>query len=42
MNKTLNTDIRNNIVEIKGTINENGNILDGINSRMEEAEELVT
>ena len=39
MNKTLNTTIRNNIVEIKGTINERRNTLDGMTSRMEKAEE---
>ena len=39
LNETLNTEIRNNRGEIKGSINEMRNVLDRINSRMEEAEE---
>lgn len=35
----LNRKIRNNMAEIKGTINERRNTLDGMNSRMEETEE---
>ena len=43
MSETLTTDISNNIVEIKGPINERRNILDGMSSRMEEQrDELVT
>ena len=38
MNKTLNTEIRNNIAEIKGSINKIKNTFDGMNSRMEEPE----
>lgn len=34
----INTDIRNNIAEIKGSINEMRNSLDGMSSRLEEAE----
>ena len=37
MNKTFNTEIKNNIAEIKGSMNEKH--LDGMSSRMEEAEE---
>lgn len=32
----INTEIKNNIVEIKGLINEIRNIPDGMNSRLEE------
>jgi len=39
INETINTEIRNNIAEIKGSINEMRNMLDGMNSRLEEAEE---
>ena len=39
MSKPLNTKIRNNIVEIKGSINEMRNTLDGMSSRLEKAEE---
>ena len=39
MIENLNTEIRNNTVEIKGLINEMTNMLDGMNSRMEEVEE---
>ena len=35
LNKALNIEIRNNIAEIKGSINEMRNTLDGMNSRME-------
>ena len=38
MSETLNTEIRNNIAEIKGSINEMRNMLDGMNSRLEKAE----
>jgi len=38
ISETLNTEIRNNIVEIKGSINEMRNRHDGMNSRMEEKE----
>ena len=41
ISETLNTEIRNNIAEIKGSINEMRNMLDGINSRLEEAEEQI-
>ena len=34
MSETLNTEIMNNIAEIKGLINEIKNILDGINRRL--------
>lgn len=39
MSENLNTEIRNNTAEIKGLINEMTNMLDGMNSRMEEVEE---
>ena len=40
MIETLNTDIRNNIVaEIKGSINEMRNMLNGMNNRLEKPEE---
>ena len=39
MNETQNIKIRNKIAEIKGSINEIRNTPDGINNRMEEAEE---
>ena len=41
MRETLNTEIRNNIAEIKGSINEMRNTLHGIKSRIEEAEEPI-
>ena len=41
MSETLNTEIRNNIAKIKGTINDMRNALDGVNNRMVEAEEHV-
>ena len=37
--KTFNTKIRKNIAEIKGSLNKMRNMLDGVNSRMEEGEE---
>ena len=39
---TFNTGIRNNIAEIKSSINEMKNMLHGINSRMEEAEKQIS
>ena len=36
--ETLNTEIRNNTAEIKGSINQMKNTLDGMNNRMAEAE----
>ena len=39
ISETLNTEIRNNIAEIKDSINELKNPLHGMNSRLEEAEE---
>ena len=39
MSETFNTEIGNNIAEIKGTISEMRNMLDGMKSRMEEAGE---
>ena len=39
MSETHNTEIRNNKAEIKDTINEMRDTPDGMNSRMEEAEE---
>ena len=41
MSENLNTEISYNISEIKGSINKNRNMLDGMNSRMEEAEEQI-
>ena len=35
----LNLEVRNNIAEKKGTMSKMRNMLDGMNSRMEEAEE---
>ena len=35
VNETLNTEIRNNIAEIKDTMNKMRNTLDGMNSSME-------
>ena len=34
MSETLNTEIRKNITEIKGSINEMRNMLDGMNSKI--------
>ena len=42
MSETLNRDTRNNIGEIKGSVNEMGNTFDAKNSRMEEAEERIS
>ena len=39
MCEILNTEMRNNIAEIEVSINEMRNTLDGMNSRLEEAEE---
>jgi len=39
ISETPNTRIRNNIAQIKGSIKEMRNMLDGMSSRMEEAEE---
>jgi len=39
MSEILNTEIRNKIVEIKGSISEMRNMLDGMNSRLEDGEE---
>ena len=39
MSETHNTEIKNNIAEIKGSINKIRNKLDGMNSRLEETEE---
>ena len=39
ISETINTEIRNSTAEIKGSINEMRNTLNGINSRLEEAEE---
>ena len=41
MSNILNTEIRNNIAEIKGSINEMRNTFGGMNSRLEETEELI-
>lgn len=41
MSENLNTEISYNISEIKGSINKNTNMHDGMNSRMEEAEEQI-
>ena len=38
--ETLNTKIRNNIGEIKGSINKMRNMLDGMNSKREEEQEI--
>ena len=40
MSETLNTEIRNNIAEIKGSINKMRNMLDGMNSKREEEQEI--
>ena len=37
-NETLNTEIRNNVAEIKGSVKKMRYMLDGMNSRMKEAE----
>ena len=42
MSETLNADIRNSVPEIKGIINKMRNTLDGMNSRMEEAEKRIS
>ena len=42
MSETLNPEIRNDIAEIKGSINEMRNMLDGMNSRMEIPEEQIS
>ena len=42
MSETSNTKIRNNIAEIKGSINKKRNVFDRMNSRMEEAEEQIS
>ena len=39
MHETLNTKIMNNIIEIKGLISKMRNTLDGMNCRLEKAEE---
>ena len=39
MSETLNTEIRNNTAETEGSINEMRNMLDGMNSRLDEADE---
>ena len=39
--RPLNTDIRNNVAEIKGSINKKRHMLHGMNSRLEETEECV-
>jgi len=39
ISETLNTEIRNNIAEIKGSIGEMRNTFDGMNNRLGEAEE---
>ena len=41
MSETLNTQIRNNIAEIKGTVNKVRNTLDGMSSRVEETEKQI-
>ena len=41
INEALTTKIRNNISEVKGSLNEMRNIPDGMNSRLEEAEEQI-
>ena len=41
MSGILNTEIRNNKGEIKGSINKTRNMLDRINSRLEKAEEEI-
>ena len=41
MRETLNTEIRNSIAKVKGSINEMRNRLDGMYPRMEEAEEQI-
>ena len=39
MNETCNPEMRHNVEEIKDSINERRNALDGMNGRIEEAEE---
>ena len=39
ISETLNTKIRNDILEIKGPVNEMRNMLDGMDNRLEESEE---
>ena len=39
VSETLNTEISNNIAEIKGSRNEMRNMLDGMNGRLEKVEE---
>ena len=41
INEALTTKIRNNISEVKGSLNEMRNIPDGMNSRLEEAEDQI-
>ena len=41
MNETLNRGIRNNIAEIQSLTNNRRNMLDGLHSRLEEAEEQI-
>ena len=41
MSETLNTDIRNNISEIKDSINEMRNMFNGMNNRLEKAEKKI-
>jgi len=41
ISQTINTEIRNNRAEIKGSINKIRNMLNGMNSRLEEAEEQI-
>ena len=41
ISETINREIQNNRAETKGSINEMRNMLDGMNSRLEEAEEHI-
>ena len=41
MNETLDTEIRNNIIEIKGSINKMRNTFDGMDNRQKEAEKRI-
>ena len=41
ISETINTEIRNNIADIKWSISQVRNMIDGINSRMEEEEEQI-
>ena len=42
MNEILNTEIKNNISEIQISMNEMRKMLDGMNSRIQEAEEQIS